>query len=221
MIICIEGIDASGKATQTKLLTKHFQKEGLASERFDFPRYQTGVGQDILGLLTEQWFVMSPTIVEGPDGLPSHVAAPDSAKKALVLQSLMTVNRYEHYDYLKRWSDRKDGVLVLDRYYGSGIVYGECDGLDKDFLLSIHAALPEPDAWIFVDITAEESVRRRPERRDEYEKREGFMDKVRSRYLGLFEARKAAGLSWTVVDGIGSEAEVHARILEACKNVLR
>lgn len=221
MIVCLEGIDASGKATQTKLLTKHFQKEGLASERFDFPRYQTGVGQDILGLLTDKWLVTSPTIVEGSDGLPSHVAAPDHAKKALVLQSLMTVNRYEHYAYLKSWSGRKDGVLVLDRYYGSGIVYGECDGLDKDFLLSIHEALPEPDAWVFVDITAEESVRRRPDRRDEYEKREGFMGKVRDKYLSLFMSRKDAGLPWSIVNGHGSEAEVHSRILEACEHVLR
>jgi thymidylate kinase len=127
----------------------------------------------------------------------------------------MTVNRYEHYSYLKEWSEKPDGVLVLDRYFGSGIVYGECDGLDRDFLLKIHEALPQPDAWVFVDITAEESVKRRPERRDEYETREGFMDKVRNKYLSLFKERSDAGLPWSVVDGIGSEDEVHNRIWEA------
>jgi dTMP kinase len=203
MILVIEGIDASGKATQTKKLVERFKTQGVKSERFDFPRYQTKVGQDILGLLTQEWNVLDAS----GSGVPEI--------RALVLQSLMTVNRYEHYSYLKEWSEKPDGVLVLDRYFGSGIVYGECDGLDRDFLLKIHEALPQPDAWVFVDITAEESVKRRPERRDEYETREGFMDKVRNKYLSLFKERSDAGLPWSIVDGIGSEDEVHNRIWEA------
>ena len=203
MIVCLEGIDASGKATQTKRLVERFTAQGIyTSERFDFPRYQTKVGQDILGLLTQEWNVLDAS----GSGVPEI--------RALVLQSLMTVNRYEHYAYLKEWSEDPDRVLVLDRYFGSGIVYGECDGLDREFLLKIHEALPQPDAWVFVDITAEESVRRRPERRDEYETREGFMDKVRGKYLSLFQERRSEGLPWSIVDGSGSEEEVHNRIWE-------
>lgn len=217
MIIAIEGIDASGKATQTKRLVQSFQVRGRKSERFDFPRYQSTVGKEILELLTQKWSVTS-NLEELTEGGTVPVELPET--RALVIQSLMTVNRYEHYSYLKEWSDNPEGVLVLDRYYGSGIVYGECDGLDKELLLEIHKALPAPDAWVFVDISAEESVRRRPDRRDEYEKREGFMEKVRAKYLALFAERGDEGLPWFVVDGVGSEDEVHDRIWGALEDAI-
>jgi dTMP kinase len=211
MIVAIEGIDASGKATQTKRLVKRFEACGFKSERFDFPRYQSFVGKEILALLTQKWSPMTELEQVGTD---ARIVAELPETRALVIQALMTINRYEHYDYLKEWSESSEGILVLDRYYGSGIVYGESDGLDKEFLLEIHKALPKPDAWVFVDITAEESVRRRPDRRDEYEKREGFMEKVRQGYLTLFSERNEAGEPWYVVNGEGSEDDVHERIWE-------
>lgn len=208
MIVTLEGIDASGKATQTKRLVEQIQAEGMKAERFDFPRYQTKVGDEILSLLTQQWTV-------GAQTEDSFTEAKDV--RALVLQALMTINRYEHFDYLKRWSEDSEGILVLDRYFASGIVYGACDGLDREFLLQIHSALPQPDAWVFVDITPEESVRRRPQRRDEYETREGFMHKVRAGYLELFDSQ---GPAWHVIDGHGSEDEVFDRIWSRVKGLL-
>lgn len=197
MIVVLEGIDASGKATQTKRLVERFKAKGLRSERFDFPRYQTKVGQEILGLLTQKWNVQG--ITEDEDDV--------AARRALVLQSLMTVNRYEFYDYLKGWEDDQEGVLVLDRYYASGVVYGSCDGLNRDFLMQLHKALPQPTSWVFVDIPVEESVTRRPIRRDEYETREGFLEKVRGAYIDLFSEH-----NWNIIDGLGTVDEVHDRI---------
>ena len=216
MLVVLEGIDASGKATQTKRLVKRFQSQGLESERFDFPRYQTPIGKEILAALTQKWSVTSE--LESVEGGTSTLELPKT--KAMVIQALMTANRYEHYSYLKAWEQKNEGVLVLDRYYGSGVVYGECDGIDRDFLLEIHKALPKPGAWVFVDIPAEESVRRRPNRRDEYEKREGFMGQVRSKYLDLFNERSNLGDPWYIIDGVGSEIEVHQRIWEHVADVL-
>lgn len=198
MIVVLEGIDASGKATQTKKLVERFQEKGLRSERFDFPRYQTKVGQEILGLLTQKWDTTA-----SPENRERRL--PET--RALVLQALMTVNRYEFYDYLKGWEDDQEGVLVLDRYYASGVVYGSCDGLDRDFLMQLHKALPQPTSWVFVDIPVEESVTRRPVRRDEYETREGFLEKVRGAYLDLFSEQ-----GWNVIDGLGTVDEVHDRV---------
>jgi dTMP kinase len=135
--------------------------------------------------------------------------------RALILQSLMTTNRLEFAKMLQSYQVA-NRFLFLDRYYGSGFVYGEADGLDFEYLLKIHWTLPAPALWILVDIPAEESARRRPERRDEYEKREGFMAKVREGYLRLFRERsKNLPGTWKVIDGIGTQEEVHERILNA------
>jgi thymidylate kinase len=77
---------------------------------------------------------------------------------------------------------------------------------------TIQAQLPEPDAWFFIDIPAEESVRRRPDRCDYYEKRPGFMERVRRAYRDLFEKKNIENRPWFVIDGMGTIDEVHDRI---------
>jgi dTMP kinase len=222
MIVVLEGIDASGKATQSKKLVERLQTNKVESERFDFPRYDSLTGKAILSLLKREWWCVSPQEMpaSGDSTLDADIDMEILEKNdeyiAFVLQSLMTVNRYEHIDTLKKYQSGMkpwgfEGVLVLDRYYGSGIAYGEADGLDPKFLRTIHKALPPADLWLFVDITPEESVKRRPERRDEYETRAGFMHKVRDRYLDMFENPSMPG-SWHVIDGTGSEQAVHDRI---------
>lgn len=108
---------------------------------------------------------------------------------------------------------------MLDRYFASGLVYGQADGLSFEYLCRIHSALPWADVWVLVDIPAEESVRRRPKRRDEYERRVGLMEQVRSSYVRLFNDPPTMG-RWVIVDGMGSEDEVHERIYSAVEHVL-
>jgi len=48
-LIVIEGIDGSGKATQTKLLARHLKKEGYRVKTIDFPQY----GKKSAGLVEE------------------------------------------------------------------------------------------------------------------------------------------------------------------------
>lgn len=206
MIFTLEGIDASGKATQAKKLVAKLEKLFPACvQAFDFPRYQTRSGQALASLLKQEWF---------PE---AHAGASVDlvALRALVLQSLMTTNRLEHFDMLRRYCGAPGEFLVLDRYYASGLVYGEADGLPLDYLLDIHQALPPSDLWLFIDIPSEESRKRRPERRDEYEKRAGFMEKVREGYLRLFADPVRVGGKMVVVNGLGTAEEVHDRIIEA------
>lgn len=219
MIITLEGIDASGKATQSKRLVQRIKDTGRYAERFDFPRYGSLSGQALLSLLKREWFAARmaepKTTLSVPGITTSTMKVPRESESmtALTIQALMTVNRYEHIEILNRYHHSGEGVLVLDRYYGSGIAYGEADGLDGTFLRTIHKALPPSDIWILVDIPPEESVKRRPDRRDEYETRAGFMHKVRERYLKLFENPTMPG-KWFVVDGLGTEDEIHQRIVD-------
>lgn len=209
-LIALEGIDASGKATQIQKLfnwaTACYGENSVG--KHDFPHYSSPTGKVILQLLTQQMSVQN-------SGAGPVSEADLRMTRALVLQSLMTTNRLEFVKLLRSFQV-PDKFGVLDRYYGSGFVYGEADGLDFEYLLKIHWTLPAPDLWVLVDISPEESVRRRPERRDEYEKRAGFMEKVRAGYLRLFNERsKDLPGVWKVVDGTGSPDEVHQRILDA------
>ena len=45
LLIAIEGIDQSGKATQSRLLAGRIRREGYSVEVVDFPNYGTRVGR--------------------------------------------------------------------------------------------------------------------------------------------------------------------------------
>lgn len=197
MIIAVCGCDASGKATQTKLLAKK-----LNATRFEFPSYATPAGQAILGNLKGEW--AASRLVRDVYGQP------DSKLNALVLQSLMTINRFEMLPQILEAAEH--GHVIFDRYYVSALVYGGLDGLDRAWIERIQAPLPEPDLWILLDVPVEEGFRRRPERRDRYEQDREYLERVRGAYQQIFEER-AHLVNWVVVDGVGTVEEIHARIM--------
>jgi thymidylate kinase len=106
-----------------------------------------------------------------------------SIDKALIIQCVMLVDRIEYLPLLQRYDRDPDRLLILDRYYLSGLVYGRADGLDRLWLSRIHASLPMPDVFFLLDIPVSESVRRRPDRRDYYEKNTKKLEQVRQLYL--------------------------------------
>ena len=136
------------------------------------------------------------------------------------MQALQTVNRLETCAFL--WRVLGDGPLVLDRYTASAYAYGLADGLSMDWLRSIEpASLPQPTLQIYVDISVEESWRRRPKRDDQYEADWRRLERVRKAYIDLFDnPPRTASINgeqtaWLIVDGHGTIEEVHQRIL-AC-----
>lgn len=199
----LEGVDAAGKATQAKRLAAW-----LGAKLFSFPDYEGLAGHAVKKLLTGDWRIHS--VVPGDTFAQTFV---DQAyAQAFAIQALHSVSRYEHAAEIAKTLMSGQHV-VCDRYYASGIVYGEADGLPLEWLWRIHETLPQPNCSILIDIPPEESVRRRPERRDEYEKRAGFMEKVRAGYLKLFEEHMVLGPGrWHIVPGLGSEDDVAFRI---------
>lgn len=196
LLIAFEGQDASGKATHSQMLATRMMREANNPTRvIDFPAYKNTVtGPAILANLTQE----------------SH---PDPKANALVLQCLMTVNRLELAGTIRE-ELRAGNSVVLDRYWGSAMAYGMADGLDPLFIKTIHEGLPQPDLWLLLDIPPEESSRRRPERRDRYEKQPGLMAQVSKNYKAWFEENSASG-RWVVIDGTGPAAAVHARVWAA------
>lgn len=184
MIVAFEGIDACGKSTQIKMLTDYANSMGIMSMLFNYPDYETETGKKILELL------------KAPERDP------------LVLQSLMTTNRYEQQWELEKAHSM--GVLViLDRYWLSGLVYGLADGLPLIWLLRVHDRLIQPHQWLVLNISVEESFKRRPIRDDSYESNKVRLEDARQAYRG---AQDMIG-DVAVINAMQSPEKIHAEIL--------
>lgn len=189
--VAIEGLDASGKQTQSKILV-----DRLHGELLSFPAYKTPTGQLIAEHLQTSW--VSAYIAKSPE---------ETTKlDAFVLQSLMLTNRMEFAPFIKR-TLAENTNLVCDRYWSSGYAYGKADGLDGDYLLKIHEALPQPDLQLLIDIDIEDSIARRPERRDRYEKNAALLTVVGKYYRELWAAK-----GWPVINGRKTIEEVSDEI---------
>jgi dTMP kinase len=231
--VALEGGDANGKQTQSKLLAAK-----LNALLISFPRYETEIGKAILGNLKGEWSAAH----EIPDSAePFHGSEwEEDDVNSLVRQALFTLDRYDAAPAIKDALASGRNV-VADRYWLSGLVYGASDLVDAGMLERVHECLPQPDVWVLLDVPAEESFRRRPERQDVYERDREKMEDIRKRYIEHFQvrsrfvhkgsclvhAREALGVprasctcdvrSWQIVDGVGTIEQVHERVMEAIK----
>lgn len=190
MIIAFEGIDACGKETQVRMLQRYCAAKGIKTTKLDHPNYESDTGKKISELLR----------------------VPDEERDALVLQSLMTVNRYES-QHLIYQAQLEGQITILDRYWMSGLVYGQTDGLSLDWLVKIHEQLIPPHQWIVLDISVGESFRRRPKREDEYEMNEKRLLEARQLYLSAQDIISDVA----VINASQSPEEVHAAVLRCCE----
>lgn len=183
MIVAFEGIDACGKSTQIEMLTKAAVEKGVETALFSYPNYQTDTGKKILELL------------KAPERDP------------LVLQCLMSANRYENQNTIDALDPTT--LVILDRYWLSGYVYGLADGLPFDWLMDVHFKLTRPHQWIVLDIPVDESFRRRPVREDEYEASHERLEKASRAYRGVSVWLRDS----LVIDATRGAEDIHARVL--------
>lgn len=189
MIVAIEGIDASGKQTQSKALVERLVANGVSAVRHDFPHYQGRIGSVIGRVLRgETMIVTHDDLLAARDETPPDVLDLDrlagawSRDKAFLIQAAMLADRHEHIELLLDYQHDRRRVLVLDRYVTSAYVYGSVDGLPDTWLRTVHLTLPKPSLQFFLDISVEESCRRRPDRRDYYEHNLEKLQRVRKAY---------------------------------------
>lgn len=194
-LICLEGGDGAGKATQSKLLA-----ERLNGHRIAFPRYETPVGAEILANLKSELVT----------AYLSRFATNEEFTSALVRQALFTFDRYLATAEIE--AKLAAGIhVVLDRYWLSGVIFGASDGLDAKMLEAVHQRLPQPDLWLLLDVSPEESIKRRPERRDMYEKDTKAAWRRRE-YLEFFNINDFS--QWRILNGVGTVGEIHDMIVE-------
>ena len=153
MLIAIEGMDGSGKTSVAKAVADELQ-----AVLIEFPcRTDTVTGPLIDEYLKQMWTVY------GGDQAPHGKLQRQEGAAALAFQALMVTNRLECMPAIKAVLDAGRHV-VCSRYWQSGWVYGQIDGLDKGFLRLIHLSMIHADVNILLDVGAEEGFRRRAER---------------------------------------------------------
>lgn len=177
-LIALEGIDKSGKATQTAILANRLRKMGREVETIAFPDYTTVIGRVIKRYLDGE-------VDFGPE----------------LRQLLYVANRWEKHGVLKFWL-RDEKLVIADRYTPSGIVYGLANGLNLEWMINLEEGLPTSDLVIVVDVSVATAFERE-EVRDVYEANRDFLEKVRSAYLDLAEK-----FGWVIVDGEKMKSDV-------------
>ncbi len=145
ILIVFEGLDQSGKQTQARRLREWFEARGRQVESLAFPDYATPIGQEIWkGLHGERDF--------GPD----------------TMQLLLIANRHEWKPKIQEWL-AAGRVVICDRYLASSVAYGDAQGLDPHWLLSVQAYLPQPDVTVLLDIAPDAAASRKAKQRDRFE----------------------------------------------------
>lgn len=199
MFICIEGPDGSGKTSQSKALA-----EWMGAEWRCFPDRRTPIGKLIDWHLKGEWKV---------NAAGSSLPMSDGLIDGLMFQGLQLANRVEVMPEILA-TLRSGKPVVCDRYWGSGFAYGAADGIDKEYLIKIHAYLPEPALNILIDVDVDTAIARMKGRnvpKERYEGNRDFMKLVGDNYRELW-ARKQNDPCWVVVDGRGSAADTLSKL---------
>jgi dTMP kinase len=104
MLIVIEGIDGSGKTTQTELLIKKLKSAGYKTATLNFPQYE----ENFFGGLVKQF-------LQGEFGQINQV----DPHLASILYAL---DRWETVSRINKWL-KQGRVIVLNRYVPSNLIH--------------------------------------------------------------------------------------------------
>jgi dTMP kinase len=182
-IIALEGIDQSGKRTQTRLLANELKKKGARVTTISFPIYKSPSGRQIQRFLEEKQ--------EYP---------------AAALHMLYSLNRWENQEQMIKLIQNSDFVIA-DRYYPSNLAYGVSRGLSLDWLQGLDRGLPTANLVVVLDVPVPASFVRKSTGRDVHERDKQLLTNVRRTYGVL-----AKKLDWKIVDASRSFEEVHEAI---------
>lgn len=206
MIVAIEGLDASGKATQAAAVAAAYQPHSTV---ISFPRYSGPFGEVILAHLKEEVLLVRKNAA----GVLSI-----SPNDAVAFQALMTMDKYDAASEIKAL-DRRGQYVVLDRYWPSACCYGADDGLDFQSMIRINSCLPPADLYVLLDISADMAAERRPQARDRYERDKKKLERVREKYLYMWDMMSQRNAGWMLLNGQSDSAEITKKIVAGVKAI--
>ena len=197
--IAIEGIDGSGKGTQTAELKKYFDESGVRCSTMTFPRYsETMMGKQIGRFLN------------GEFGPLEHL-------HPVPISLMYAVERFESRGLIED-NLRECDLLIADRYVGSNFAHqgAHLSGTQRDEFLEWISkveyelfGIPKPDLVIVLDLPADASANRvamknardyTNQTTDLHESDQEYLASVRDVYLQLCEQNETWQLSPCLTD---------------------
>ncbi|MBE7039412.1 MAG: thymidylate kinase [Ruminococcaceae bacterium] len=142
-LIVIEGVDASGKQTQTDLLLKSLKSDGLKVRTVSFPDYESDFSLPVRRYLA------------------GDLGNDPKAVNAYAASTFYAIDRYA--SFVRDWGEfyKEGGIIIADRYVTSNIVH-QASKVEKDekedfikWLSELEyekLGLPVPDGVIFLDM---------------------------------------------------------------------
>jgi dTMP kinase len=171
MLIAFEGLDQSGKETQSRHLRARLEHDGRKVHSVSFPDYETPIGREI-----------------------AQALAGGREFGADVLQLLYVANRFEYRPRLELWLGAGD-IVICDRYRASSLAYGEAQGVDVTWLNVVQQPLPEAIVTVLLDIAPQTAVHRKASGRDRFERDLSLLARVRESYR-----RQAQAANWVLIN---------------------
>jgi dTMP kinase len=196
LFIVFEGIDGSGKTTQSEMLHRYFHDIGIES----------------------RW-MMEPT--EGKWGKKiREILRGEKMPPAEEMLRLFILDRED--DVSNNIVPCMNGNIsvVLDRYYYSNAAYQGAMGLSPDHIIHENRKMnfPDPDRVYLIDVTPECALERLAARNSEEERelfeKSAFLKKVWEIYHHL------AGDNFFIVDGMGSRDDIFDTVKRDCMDLI-
>ncbi len=187
--ITFEGIDGSGKETQSILIHDYFIKKGLKSVLITFPDYSTNLGKLIKEALLDTTF------------------------DRYSLQMLFSADRLRQIHNIIN-NEKNCDYAILDRYKWSSIIYGSARGLNATWVENLECILPDPDYTFLIDIPVEISIQRTGAR-DVLESDSELLTKCRNKYLEMNMTLK----HWYKLDGTESVDTIHKQVINVINGI--
>lgn len=194
-IINFEGLDKSGKKTQSDMLYEYLKSKGYKVYKTEFHRYDTPTGQLIRKWLDKEYDVDQITI-----------------------ELIMTADKQAQQNLFKQLEKEGYDYLILDRYTWSQRVYSSATNPFKGFnqsayqtwIENISKYIKEPDYVIYLDVSVEESMLRKGEHgeNDRYESDKELLNRVREEYLDMITGNIFSENSYFRIDGSQPTEEV-------------
>ena len=192
ILITIDGLDGSGKQTQSELLFERLKNDGVNVKLVSFPDYDS----DSSALVK---MYLGGEFSHDPDAVNAYASS-----------SFFAVDRFA--SFVKNWKEdyEKGSVIIANRYTTANAIHQltkiDGDNEREDFLSWLYdfefgkLGIPSPDLTLFLEVPVEISlglIRKRSEetgREIDIHENEGHLKRAYS--AALFSAEK---LSWTTI----------------------
>jgi dTMP kinase len=209
----IEGVDGSGKATQTELLYQALLAEGKPVRKVSFPDYDSPSSSLIKMYLNGEF---------GTD--PQSV-------NAFATSVFFAVDRFA--SFRKDWQEfyEDGGIIIADRYVTSNLVHQAgkiSDAAEKERYIQWLSdleynifGLPKPDCVIFLDMPPAYSLKLRQQRNelkqgltaDIHEADQTYLQNAYENAIGIAKHQEWHTISCVTDDNIRTIEDIHDEIL--------